>query len=195
MEKRVVELLQQMHETEKGGVQIYETALECVVNDDLKREWTEYLDQTRRHERIMRDMFGKLGLEPEDTPGRRVVRHLGGSLVAAMRMAKDAGDAEAAEIVASECVTLAETKDHLNWQLLSQCAQEANGKEAEILAKACGEVEDEEDEHIYHSRGWCRELWISALGMEAVLPPPEEQKDVKSETAAARAYKSRDKML
>jgi hypothetical protein len=27
-------------------------------------------------------------------------------------------------------------------------------------------------------------LWISSLGMEAVLPPPEEQKDVKTAIGA-----------
>ena len=38
------ELLYQALETEKGGVQVYTTALRCVVNEDLKEEWEEYLD-------------------------------------------------------------------------------------------------------------------------------------------------------
>jgi hypothetical protein len=123
------------------------------------------------------------------------VRHIGESLVAAMKMAKGAGEPKAAELVACECVSLAETKDHLNWALLSECADAAKGKEAEILSSACEEVEDEEDEHLYHSKGWCRELWIASLGMEAVLPPPEEQKDVKTAIGAARAEKSREEMI
>ena len=56
-------------------------------------------------------------------------------------------------------------------------------------------IEDEEYEHIYHSKGWCRELWIASLGLEAVLPPPEEQKDVKTAIGAARAEKFREDML
>ena len=48
-------------------------------------------------------------------------------------------------------------------------------------------VEDEEDEHLYHSKGWCRELWLKSLGLKAVLPPPEEKKDVKTAVEAARA--------
>jgi hypothetical protein len=36
-------------------------------------------------------------------------------------------------------------------------------------------VEDEEDEHLYHSAGWSRELWIDSLGLLAELPPPEEE--------------------
>ncbi len=32
-----------------------------------------------------------------------------------------------------------------------------------------------------------RELWIKALGLNAILPPPEEQQDVKNAIAAAKA--------
>lgn len=195
MEKQVSELLQQMLETEMGGVKVYETALQCAVNDDLKKEWTEYLEQTKRHAQIVRGLFEKLGLADEETPGRKVVRHIGESLVAAMEMAKQGGEPEAAELVACECVVFAETKDHLNWELLSKCAEKAKGEERKALTEACGEVEDEEDEHIYHSKGWCRELWISSLGMKAVLPPPEEQKDVKTAIGAARAQNTREEML
>ena len=42
-----VDLLYQALETEKGGVQIYSTALRCAVNKDLKKEWNEYLEQTK----------------------------------------------------------------------------------------------------------------------------------------------------
>ena len=38
-----------------------------------------------------------------------------------------------------------------------------------------------------------RELWIEALGMPAVLPPPEEVRDVKTQEEAAQAKKARTK--
>jgi len=41
--EQVAELLYQALETEKGGVLVYETALRCVVNDELKEEWEKYL--------------------------------------------------------------------------------------------------------------------------------------------------------
>jgi rubrerythrin len=194
MDAHVKELLQQMHETEKGGVQIYQAALSCAVNEDLKKEWTEYLEQTQRHERVMSNLLEKLGLGIEETPGRKVVRHIGESLVAAMQMAKKAGEPEAAEIVATECVVLAETKDHMNWHLLNEVAADAKGETRKALKAACDEVEDEEDEHIYHSKGWCRELWMNCLGLDAVLPPPEEQKDVKTAIGAARAEQTRGEL-
>jgi len=197
MNDQLKELLYQMLETELGGVQVYTTALECVVNDELEEEWTKYLEQTERHVDVVRQLLQTLRLDPDaQTPGRQVVKHIGESLVQAMRMAlASGGEPEAAELVACECVVFAETKDHMNWELLSKFAQKVQGAETEALAAACEEVEDEEDEHIYHSKGWCRELWIQSLGMPAVLPPPEEERKVKTALGAAHAEKAREEML
>ena len=79
------QLLYEALETEMGGVKVYETAIRCAINEDLKEEWEEYLEQTQHHEEIVRELFTKLGLDPEaETPGRQVVRHIGQSLVKAM---------------------------------------------------------------------------------------------------------------
>lgn len=190
------ELIYQMLETERGGIQVYETALRCVVNNELKEEWEEYLEQTKNHERIVLELMEKLGLDPEqETPGRGVVRHIGESLVEAMEMARTNGPAEAAQLVACESVVQAETKDHLNWELLHEASEKAKGEQKKALTLAYEEVEDQEDEHLYHSTGWCRELWIESLGLPAVLPPPEEEKEVKTAIGAARAKKARKEML
>jgi rubrerythrin len=190
------ELLYQALETEAGGVQVYETAIRCAVNEDLKKEWQEYLEQTRTHEQMMRRLIETIGLDPaKDTPGRRIVRHKGESLVEAMKMAIKAGNPVAAQLVAAECVVTAETKDHQNWELLSQAAQKLQGEEGTALKEACKQVEDQEDEHLYHSMGWSRELWIDSLGLPAVLPPPEEEQDVKTAEDAARAKTSRKEAL
>lgn len=189
------ELLFQGLETERGGVKVYTTALKCAINDDLRKEWEEYLEQTTRHAQIMTDLVTALGLDPEtETPGRQVVRHIGESLVAAMEIALAAGPPEAAELVAGECVVHAETKDHLNWELMGMAAEKADKETAKLLSEACEQVEEEEDEHLYHSTGWTRELWLQSLGMDAVLPPPEEQKNVKTAIGAARAKNARDDM-
>jgi rubrerythrin len=196
MNEQFNELLLQALETEMGGVQVYQAALNCVVNDDLKKEWEKYLEQTNHHVEVLRDLCETFGLDPKDvTPGRQVVRHLGKSLVKAIEMSMESGEPEAAELVACECVVLAETKDHLNWELLSQCAEKAKGEKASALKEACENIEEEEDEHLYHSNGWCRELWIASLGMPAVLPPPEEEREVKTAIGAARAQKARAAML
>ena len=189
------ELLYQALETELGGVEIYTLAVECAINKDLRKEWKEYLEQTERHVEIMESVLTDLGLDPAaETPGRQVVSHIGGSLVKAIQMAREAGPAEAAEIVAAECVTLAETKDHLNWELIGELAKKSKGDAASVLKAAYKEVEEQEDEHLYHTAGWTRELWIQQLGMPAVLPPPEEEKDVKTAIGAARAKHARASM-
>ena len=194
--EQITELLYQALETEQGGIEVYMTALKCVVNADLKKEWGEYLDQTRNHERIVLELMDKLGIDPgKDTPGRLVVRHIGESLVEAMEMALDGAPPEAAQLVACECVVEAETKDHLNWELIHEIAEKAKGEQREALKAAYEQVEEQEDEHLYHSTGWCRELWIESLGMPAVLPPPEEEKEVKTAIGAARAKMARKELL
>jgi rubrerythrin len=186
--KQVTELLLQSLEHERGGIQVYETALRCAVNEKLREEWKDYLEQTREHERLLRQTCTVFGLDPEaETPGRAVVRHVGKALVEAMELALSSGPPEAAELVACECVVLAETKDHQDWKLLGKCAERLAGVEGEALRSAHAKVEDQEDQHLYHSMGWCRELWVQSLGLPAVLPPPEETRKVTTAIGAARA--------
>jgi ferritin-like metal-binding protein YciE len=190
------ELLLQSLETELGGVQVYETAIECAVNDDLREEWSEYLEQTRNHVEVLHRVFDVFDLDAEkESEGRSAVAGLGKALVQAMESARDAGDAEAAQLVAAECVVLAETKDHQNWSLLSLVATKLDGDERRVLEDAVSEVEDEEDEHLYHTAGWARELWIDGLGLPAALPPPEEKRDVRTAISAARARQQRESNL
>ena len=195
-QEQLAELLYQALETEKGGIQVYTTALKCVQNDELKEEWEKYLEETQNHERILLDVCTAMGLDPaKETPGRKVVRHIGQSLVKAMEMALSSGPPAAAELVAAECVVHAETKDHLNWELIGQVVEKLAGAQKKTLKEAYEEVEEHEDEHLYHSTGWTRELWIQSLGLPAVLPPPEEEKEVKTAIGAARAKQSRKEML
>ena len=195
-EEQVHELLYQALETEQGGQKIYETAIACAQNNDLKEEWQKYLEQTREHEQHVLGVMQVFGLDPErETPGRKVVHHLGESLIKAMQMAQQSGPPEAAQIVAAECVVLAETKDHQNWSLITDVGEVLKGDKARAIREAVAKVEDQEDEHLYHTRGWGRELWIESLGMPAVLPPPEEEKQVKTMIGAARAEQARGDML
>lgn len=186
---QVAELLMQSLAHEKGGVKVYETAVRCAINDDLKEEWQKYLEETKHHVEVLTDVFGKLGLDPNaKSPGVQVVEHMGNALVQAMEMARQAGKPEAAQLVACECVVIAETKDHLDWELIGKCGEKLlSGDAAQALTDAYEEIEDQEDEHLYHTKGWCRELWIESLGMKAILPPPEEEKHVTTAIGAARA--------
>jgi rubrerythrin len=192
--KAPTDLLYQALETEKGGVQVYVTALRCAINQDFREELNKYLEQTKNHVQILSDILNALEFDPDaETPGRKVVRYIGTSLVKAMEMALRSTDPQSAQIVAAECVVFAETKDHLNWELLGELAKNADEVEAALIMPAYEQVEEEEDEHLYHSQGWTRELWIEALGMPAVLPPPEEESDVTTAEDAAKVKKARTK--
>jgi hypothetical protein len=189
-------LLYEALETEIGGQDVYTTAIRCARHEKLREEWQRYLEETRTHEQVLRETFETLGIDPEvETPGRQVVRHIGQSLVMAMEMALKSGKPDEAQVVAAECVVHAETKDHLNWHLIGLVAGEARGNEAKALRSAHEQVEDQEDEHLYHTRGWSRELWLDGLGMKAMLPPPEEEKKVTTAIGAARAEQDREKRL
>jgi rubrerythrin len=186
--EQVKELLLQSLEHESGGIEIYETALQCAVHEDLREEFAKYLEETREHERILRETCEALSLDPEEeTPGRQVIRHMGASLVEAMKKAKAAGNPEAAQLVAAECVTLAETKCQLDWELIGKCAENFSDEAGTVLKEAHEQVQEQENEHLYHTKGWCRELWIHSLGMKAMLPPLEEERDVHTPVEAAKA--------
>jgi len=98
---------------------------------------------------------------------------------------------EAAQLVAAECVVLAETKDHLDWELIGELSKALEGEQQELVREAYERIEDEEDEHLYHTQGWCRELWLESLGLPAELPPMEEKRDVSTAAEAHRAKEQR----
>lgn len=177
----VRELLYQALETELGGAKVYEAALSVVTDEALREEWQKYRDETLHHQEVLRSVFDALGLDPDEkTRGRAAVAGLGKALVA--------------QIVAAECVVLAETKDHLNWELIGLAAGELSGDAARVLKDAHDEVEPDEDHHLYHTRGWTRELWMDSMDFKAALPPPEEVRKVDTAIGAARAEHARGRM-
>jgi len=95
-EAQVVELLLQSLENEKGGVQVYETALQCAINEDLKEEWEKYHEETANHVRVLTQTCEGIGIDPNQvTPGRTLVRKMGASLVAAMTEALNSASPKA----------------------------------------------------------------------------------------------------
>lgn len=190
------DLLLQMLETELAGEQVYRKAIPVARNPDLKKEWQDYLEQTRNHYNVLLTLCEDLGIDPDGrSASRDVVKHIGKALVQSIELAGSSGTAQAAELIACECVLHAETKDHANWELLGQVAAAASGKQAELLKDAHARVQQDEEHHLYHSKAWCRELSLQGLGMPAVLPPPEEGRGESGAADAARAGPQRRSML
>lgn len=194
--KQLEELLLQGLETELGGIEVYTAAIDCALNEDLREEWEKYREETLTHREVLMNVLSELGLDPKKmTPGREVVAHHGRSLVQAIKLAQTKDTPVAAQLVAAECVVLAETKDHQNWELIGHIVKTSSGDAIKVLKVAHEKVEKEEDHHLYHTTGWTRELWIESLGLPAVLPPPEEVKKVETAIGAARAEHARAEML
>ena len=186
------ELLLQSLEHERGGVKVYQAAIRCAQRPDLRAEWEKYLAQTEEHVNVLTGICELFDLDPHTkTPGTEIVKSTGAALVNAMQSALAAGNPQAAQIVAAECVVLAETKDHLDWELLGEASKYLSGDERKALQDAYEKIEDEEDEHLYHTQGWCRELWLDSLGIDAELPPAEEKRDVTTAAEAQHAKETR----
>jgi hypothetical protein len=189
---QVRELLLQSLEHERGGVKIYKAAIAAAQRPDLKAEWTEYLEQTEQHVESLTDVCAAFEIDPfMATPGTQIVKANGAALLQAIETARAAGDPRAAQLVAAECVVLAETKDHMDWELIGQLIPELTGEQQAVVSDAYERIEDEEDEHLYHTQGWVRELWLESLGLPAQLPPPEEEQDVTSAVEAQEAKETR----
>ena len=189
---QLTELLLQSLEHERVGVKVYQTAIKCAQRADLRAEWEKYLAQTQQHVAALTDVCAVFDIDPfTTTPGTEIVKKLGTALIDAMLTALSAGNPGAAQIVAAECVVLAETKDHLDWELLGEAAKQLSGEERDALSAAYEKIEDEEDEHLYHTQGWCRELWLESLGIDAELPPAEEKRDVTTAAEAQHAKETR----
>jgi len=190
--KQVEELLLQSLEHERGGVKIYKSAIAAAQREDLKAEWTHYLEQTEQHVQSLTGICEVFELDPFTmAPGTEIVKANGTALLQAIEKARAAGNPQAAQLVAAECVVLAETKDHFDWELIGEVAKELSGREQEVMLEAYERIEDEEDEHLYHTQGWARELWLESLGLPAELPPREEKLDVTSAVEAQEAKETR----
>jgi hypothetical protein len=190
---QIDELLYQALETELGGEQVYLAAIECAVTDELKKEWQKYLDETRTHQTVLEGVFEVAGLDTAtETPGRAIVRQKAAGLVEAMKTALDTTPGVGAQLVAAESVVEAESKDHQNWVLIGLVAESLTGDLKKAFQDAYDEVYEQEGEHLFHTMGWARELWLDSMGLPAALPPPEEEKSVTTQIGAGRAEKARD---
>jgi hypothetical protein len=190
------ELLYQVLETAQWSVRVYEAASRCVRNVDLEKAWLEHSDGVGRQERALQEVFKALALDPSaKTGGRERITTLGRRLVEGMETALEDGNTATAEIVAAECVVEIEAKAAMYWDVIGERAKRLVGVEGAAVKAAHAEVAGEQQRRLYYTTGWVRELWISALGMPAVLPPPEHERRVTSAIGAARARQSRAEML
>lgn len=192
---KLEELLYQAIETEIGGLKVYEKVMQAAVTPEFRKEMEEYLDQTREHYQLYQDIFANLGLDPNRmTAGRDIVRAKAEALVKSIDIAIQNAGPEQAELVAAEAVIDAEAKCYQNWMLIGMVTQKADDlsdHEKRVLSDGFDRVHQQEHQHLFHTMGWARELWLQTLGLEAEIPPREERMDTKSMLGAATAAATR----
>lgn len=129
--KQLTELLLQSLEHERGSARIYAAAAECALDPRLANELAKDLEETNQHLAKLTELIAAFGIDPDaQTPGRQIVAFLARSLVDAIRAAAQKGPPEAAELVACECVVLAQTKAYLDWTLSGQPGEKLRVGEA-----------------------------------------------------------------
>jgi rubrerythrin len=134
---------------EKGGLKLYEQALQIVSDLELRQKFSEFRDQTRKHESILMRVIQALGMDPGYlSPGAKLATEKADALLKTMRYGLSA---KSAEINAVENIILAETND---------------SRIRDALKDTVSEVEPEEDEHLNWTRDQMSRLEINAISIE-----------------------------
>lgn len=179
-QSNVDDFLLQALETETGGVRVYEAAIRCAHDAGMRKQWTNHRSESEQHARIYAQLVEKLGLDSSSkNPGRAIVQQANDALVALIESARQTTDADTAQIVAAECVAHVETKCNVNWELVGDLGKKTRTDYASALRKAYEQVVEQKNAHLYHARGWVRDLWIRRLGLTANPSSAREQQDAK----------------
>jgi hypothetical protein len=158
-------------ETDLAAMAVYDAALASATNDRLRDEWQRHRDAKRACGRRLEACMRTLALDPDvQTASRQVVRHLGQSLAAAVKMAAQSGTPAMAEAVGAECVVHAELACRHQWSLVARVAQlfPAAGGVA-LRALALG-LEAEQEEQVEHAERWLAELSLAMVGLPSAPP-------------------------
>ena len=189
---QIEELLLQALETEVTGAKVYETALKCVTNKGLRDEWGKYLSETRHHIAVVQRLFGELGLDTKaSSPGRKVVHDISAALIAVMEKALGDAANEAAQLVAAECVSQAELKDHLNWELIGEVAKSSQGERGEALSCGLSRGRGRGGRALLPHRGLDPGAVDRGARPASGASSPEERRNVRTEVGAAHARGAR----
>jgi rubrerythrin len=149
---------------ERGGLKLYERALQIVKDSAVSQKFREFREQTRTHESILLRVISQLGMDPTYvSPGAKVAQEKAEALLNTMSET-DGLAPKAVEINAIENIVLAETKDHADWEMLGKIARQSDDpKLRDVLKPAVSEVEPQEDEHLNWTKEQMARLEFAAI--------------------------------
>jgi rubrerythrin len=160
----LMEKLSEFLAVEKGGVKLYETAIQQVRNPDVLNRFREFYQQTRKHVEILTRVITALGGDPMHLSADAKIAEENAQALLKTMTSSDGMRPQEVEINAIENIVIAETKDHADWQLLSHVARRSSDSHIrDVLKPAIDEVEPEEDQHLNWTAQQMAQLALMSL--------------------------------
>jgi rubrerythrin len=168
--------LSEMLAVERGGVQLYEKALEELSHEDLRSKLDQFHQQTQRHVELCEEMLDAAGGAEGAGPMAEAAEHKAEGLLTA------SVPEEMADINNIENLVLAETKDHWNWEMLASVIGEIEDRELKkIVGRAVREVRRQENDHLT----WNQKM-LTRIATETAHQAPEMEQESEEESEDAQ---------
>ncbi len=141
---KMIEFLSGMLAVEKGGVTLYEKALNDLMDEDLREQLDEFLEQTRRHVELCEEMLERAGgSAAESTPTAEAAEAKASGLMS-VEVPREMTDFNNIQNL-----VLAETVDNWNWDRLSEMSKMVKDRELRsAIGRAVREVARQERRHV-----------------------------------------------
>jgi len=168
--------LSEMLAVERGGVQLYEKALEELSHEDLRSKLDQFHDQTQRHVELCEEMLDAAGGAEGVGPGAEAAEHKAEGLLTATV------PEEMADINNIENLVLAETKDHWNWEMLASVMGEIEDRELKkTVGRAVREVRRQENDHLTWNQKMLTRIATETAHKEEKMSEESEEEEGESE--------------
>jgi rubrerythrin len=138
------DFLSEMLAVERGGVKLYEKALSELSHEDLRDHLEEFLDETMRHVELCEEMVDAAGGDPDEmSPGAEAAQAKAEGLLSVQV------PEQLADLNNIENLVLAETKDHWDWEMLSETVKLIKDRELKaVITAAVREAGKQERDHL-----------------------------------------------
>lgn len=156
----------EMLAVERGGIQLYEKALENLSHEELRSKLEHFHQETERHVELCEQLLDAAGGDETSLgPGAEAAEHKAQGLLTAEV------PEEMADINNIENLVLAETKDNWNWEMLGSLIDKLeNGNLKKMASRAVREVRKQESNHL----AWNQKT-LTQLALEAAQRNEEEE--------------------
>lgn len=161
----------EMLAVERGGIQLYEKALEELDHEELRSKLEEFHEQTQRHVEYCEEFLDAAGADQKSlSPGAKAAEHKAQGLITAEV------PREMADLNNLENLVLAETKDHWDWEMLGSMMEQIEDRDLKkVVSRAVREVRKQETDHLTWNQKMLTRLATEAAHQTPEMEQPEER--------------------